>query len=817
MASPFTVFRKHQKVLIAVAGLMAMIAFVFLPMVLQSMGHRGAAANPVVVSTKQCGNLKDSDLYRMRGRRQRLLRFLETALQSTGEDRMIVVAKWRQLRQMIGDTSERETVNRWLMARHAQQMGMTVGDEVINDFLQGWTDNRLGKEQFARLYKQASTSEEEVFNTLHDELLANEAMRMFWTSVVATSPGQRWDYYQRLNRRVSVETAPVAVEQFVSQIAEPSEAQLKEFFEQYKGNYASPESPEPGFRVPRKVAIQYVKADYAKFTDPQAVTDEQIEAYYKENRDRDYQNFELPGLDDTTLPPLDAAPKPGASAEKPAPPSESPKTPEAAQPKAEEPKKPEAVEPKPEEPKKPEAAEPKPPTNEKPAPSEQKEEAKKDVAPKEPAGDAKGEEAPKKSSSVRRATPARLVSMEQADTSQEDAAKKDEPKKDEAEKAPAEPAKEPEKAKPDEKPKLELPALPPSLPGLETKPPSEADAGKTPQEVKTPTPPTPPPAQSAEPKPKYKPLAEVQDEIRRILARKKADERIMAVLSPIQSKMSKFRSELILWNTKEEDQKSAKPELGLAALAQAGNLSFYETPLASALEVSGLDIGKSRVEGQEEFLRVIFEAQPEYQPGISQDSDQNYYLFWKTAETEEKVSNFDDEGVRDEVLAAWKRVQARELALKKASQLAEQARRGGKSLEAAIGKEPGIVVSKDGPFSWLTGGTVPTTMHRDPLRISRVDHVELAGNDFMRTVYGLKVGEIGVAMNQPKTVAYVVQLKETTPSDSVLWQMFKADDYSKYASVASGDESAMYRAWLDGLHKAAGLKWEREADQRQAP
>ena len=70
-----------------------------------------------------------------------------------------------------------------------------------------------------------------------------------------------------------------------------------------------------------------------------------------------------------------------------------------------------------------------------------------------------------------------------------------------------------------------------------------------------------------------------------------------------------------------------------------------------------------------------------------------------------------------------------------------------------------------------------------------MDHVELAGNDFMRTVYGLKVGEIGVAMNQPKTIAYVVQLVETTPSDSVLWQMFKADDYSKYASVASGDES----------------------------
>ena len=34
MASPFTVFRKHQKILIATLGLLAMIAFVFLPMMM---------------------------------------------------------------------------------------------------------------------------------------------------------------------------------------------------------------------------------------------------------------------------------------------------------------------------------------------------------------------------------------------------------------------------------------------------------------------------------------------------------------------------------------------------------------------------------------------------------------------------------------------------------------------------------------------------------------------------------------------------------------------------------------------------------------
>ena len=71
-------------------------------------------------------------------------------------------------------------------------------------------------------------------------------------------------------------------------------------------------------------------------------------------------------------------------------------------------------------------------------------------------------------------------------------------------------------------------------------------------------------------------------------------------------------------------------------------------------------------------------------------------------------------------------------------------------------------------------------------------------------------------MNQPKTIAYVVQLTETAPGEKVLWQMFTADNYAKYSLVALGDMQSTYAAWRDQLHEAAGLKWLRDPDRRRS-
>jgi hypothetical protein len=86
----------------------------------------------------------------------------------------------------------------------------------------------------------------------------------------------------------------------------------------------------------------------------------------------------------------------------------------------------------------------------------------------------------------------------------------------------------------------------------------------------------------------------------------------------------------------------------------------------------------------------------------------------------------------------------------------------------------------------------------------------MPGEDFMRAVFNLEQGGVGVAMNQPKTIAYVVRVVEFNPKDSVLEGPFFKADYSTYYLAAREDRNELLRSWIERLEKSAGLKWQRE-------
>ena len=84
MASPFAVFRKNQKVLLAVTGILAMIAFVFLGTCVQTSGPVQAYENPTIVSWKH-GNVTATEMDQRRSMRRILNSFLVQAAQSAGQ------------------------------------------------------------------------------------------------------------------------------------------------------------------------------------------------------------------------------------------------------------------------------------------------------------------------------------------------------------------------------------------------------------------------------------------------------------------------------------------------------------------------------------------------------------------------------------------------------------------------------------------------------------------------------------------------------------------------------------------------------------
>ncbi len=234
------------------------------------------------------------------------------------------------------------------------------------------------------------------------------------------------------------------------------------------------------------------------------------------------------------------------------------------------------------------------------------------------------------------------------------------------------------------------------------------------------------------------------------------------------------------------------------------------------MQAGDYDIGRSLVDGREPFGYVAYRDNwTPYLTETAVDRSMDRYLFWKVAETKAMVPEFDDEGVQEQVLRTWKMVQARRSARKEAQRLAAEAMKTAAPLQEVFADRPELQVIEPPPFSWLTRGSVPAmaSPYARP-RLSMVDGIDYAGNGFMQAVFNLEPGKVGVAMNNPQTIAYVVRISDVTPTENALWAQFEVDSYGTYRDAAAADQSEIFRAWYEELVSDAGLEWVRKADQR---
>jgi len=299
MASPFSIFRKNQKAMLAFLTLLAMFGFVFIPIIMQGMRAQ-TRKDPVAVKTSKFGNLKESNISRMRTDRQKVRTVLTELGQRAGLNPGFVE---QYLDLNFGLATEAAVVDTWLKARCAQQLGMVVSDDPINGFIQKWTGNRVKLEDIDTALKRSPpVSETQFFDMMREELLAQQLVKVFTASVqvqdsrgeivpIAT-PGQRWDYYNRVHRMATIEAIPLAVADYVKNVDDPSEEELKKFYEENKETLPNPESPDPGFRVPHKVAFEYFKANVDKFAEK--ATDAEVLSRYEKKKDYYDQAFKKP-------------------------------------------------------------------------------------------------------------------------------------------------------------------------------------------------------------------------------------------------------------------------------------------------------------------------------------------------------------------------------------------------------------------------------------------------------------------------------------------------------------------------------------------
>ncbi len=859
MASPFRVFRKHQRVLLATIGLMAMIAFVFLgPAFDYLSSSRQARMNPVVVSWSG-GDIHEAELRYELLRRAQVNRFLQLAYYSATQN-----GATPQIQPRLSPVTESSILNTMVMAHRAEELGLVISDSAINDYIRRITGDGVSPEQLRGIIDQLAVdgrriSEEQLFGAIRRELLAQQLEALYSTSRWSLPPAQRWEYYRKLNQHAKLEVAAVPVSDFLAEIDEPNDAQLQEFFAAYQERVAIPEvvsnvvlaSPTPGFKQPPRASFAYFKADLESFAqqEEEKITDAQIREFYEKNKDRlflavgDEPLFRDPlgGTDPLGIEPgtpgegsLQTGPDLGEALflepssedegvirEEPtdevieeesdtsAPPTTSENIPGPPTPPLTE-----------EELLEQEAAAQQ--EDEDPDTTEESDASEAEEAEDHAESDQEnGSETPpvedtsaKWRTSVMTTLAATALSQV---SSPEEGAELAFPGGIEDSVTDATEPPNPSNTTDEEETTTSEDAADETTESTESDSVDDVAEEATDSEAETPA-------------PKYRPLSEVEETIRKRLAREQAVKAMDNALNQLALSLTDYFGDVALWEAQREtadgEESIAGPDRPVApdfeSQAREQGLSFQRVGPFSRLQFQGSDAEISRTFRivqdansqfgfrQDAYVQFAFDEDfALYRTVVTEDAQGNRYLSWKIEQFEERTPQLAD--VREEVVRAWKMEQARPLALEKAKSLAQQAGDEGGNLQTILSGEGEPTVSETGLFSWLTLGdaAVDPTMMSMP-RLSSVEQVDDAGPAFMQAVFSTPVEKLGTAFNHPQTHAYVFRVTEIDPSDAVLRALFLSQNFTGYAGSALADIRQTDAAWVQSLQDAQRVTWHRD-------
>ncbi|HUG66954.1 MAG TPA: hypothetical protein VMM76_04330 [Pirellulaceae bacterium] len=798
MSRMMHMFRKYQYMLLIVFGVLLMFVFVIGDALMGLMGPGQGGGQPdEVVLTWKHGTVRGNDLYSQRVRHNMAVEFLSEIVQETvrreGTPKGLGVFRDQFGRYNPGITiaeNDEMLVQKMLLAAKAESLGVKVDNDAVKAFLHQLSDGELNDNDLGIVYNKTIAgrmTQQHLMDQLQHELLAQQ-MWMMTRAGFVVPPREAWGFHNRMRRRVQTEMVALKVDSFKDRVSKmPTEDEIRKLYEEGKDRFPNPYSPEVAFRRRHKLAFEYVRADSGKLQEEEAakiketITDEEIEKYYEENKAR-YRVIELPTDDSPSASDAadsnpDAAPE---SDEKPVPEETSDKDAASESPDREEPspEKPAPSEPDP-------APAANPPVGDQPAASEEENCDVQDLTETEAAEPAATPAPPAATEAAPDVTPETAPTPEAAPAT-------DNP--------PAAPDAAPADAeKPAPVAEAPAPASEPAVPATET---PSADAV---------------PATEKQPEePKYKPLddklrAEIREELATDRSRQPAQERLNKALDEIKSEIDNYGRQVRRIDVAKSGEKP-KPvnyeklaaERGFTAgkIDATDVLGIEEYELGQAYEMTFTSWPPQRVSfAQKAFLDT---AQPYRAQRIKSAELDVEFLYWNVAEEEAYVPELED--IRDEVIDAWKRREAFVIAKAEAEKLAKQAA-GDKPLGESLSTHDDLEIIQPAPFSWMSTGSTPFGGAGAPT-LSQVEGVEAAGNEFMRSVFSLKKSEVGIAVDQPEAIVYVVRIAAETPSDEMLKEQFLSSGVTpEMSQIAFVEIEDVWQDWYKNLEEEMEVKW----------
>ena len=168
---------------------MAMVAFVFLPIILKSMQSGGGGGNPTVVTTDKFGDLNENGIRRLIWQRQVVRRFVQRAgLAATG-----MPVQPQVLDALFGPVSEESVVDSWLMGQYAHEMGMRISDSIVSQFIQRITNDQLTGDELTAIANEMKISEDGLFVALKNELASLYFKQLYFASPGSLTVRPAWN------------------------------------------------------------------------------------------------------------------------------------------------------------------------------------------------------------------------------------------------------------------------------------------------------------------------------------------------------------------------------------------------------------------------------------------------------------------------------------------------------------------------------------------------------------------------------------------------------------------------------------------------
>ena len=227
---------------------------------------------------------------------------------------------WPIVRESLaGDRRPAKDVLVWMaLYREARAAGFDASVAQAQERVKGVVDLGLPQESMDRMIRELAGGSRDLFLRALRTDMTLRAYVEYLAEILggAVTPEARREFV-KMDDRIQVRLAVLKADEFLSQVKDVPEAEVKQQFEKYK-QYLPGKGPDGyGYRIPDRVSVEYLVAEPKAFEDQAKakVADADVERYYENHKDPEF----LVKEDRPEAAGKPAAPQTPAASEKPAP------------------------------------------------------------------------------------------------------------------------------------------------------------------------------------------------------------------------------------------------------------------------------------------------------------------------------------------------------------------------------------------------------------------------------------------------------------------------------------------------------------------